>query len=426
MGSSLPALAVVDARTARARALERIVEHRSTTTACMASREGASSVDGGSDERKDDETSTSSVTTEVRRLRRALHGRGRARTLRERAFAYDFILKERMGEDASVKRRLVQSKLRDCLRALETWRHRAGRLEVDLERALAGDEEAKSLQIIEDEVTRVLAEFEAYLEEREVLEDLPKSVTGGDVAVPGAANESRSTLELVRCVREDDEDVVEDAMHLDVVCERLRALETDDGWRGKLLAEVDGAAAAHGWSSENFAYGSTPFSSWIELFVRCPELKTRAQTLQRDGLAYVVFGSSAGWLVFYGALALGVPTSQGFEILRALHDTATSVRAEIDSKRNESMNIEFIHADMLSASLENVGLIVLTSLCWDDAVHDAACAKLAAELLPGAFVIDYGDKLAAFDAFSTVTDDPIRLPVSWGASQRFYVFKKVS
>ena len=391
----------------------------------MASREGASSVDGGSDERKDDETSTSCVTTEVRRLRRALHGCGRARTLRERAFAYDFILKERLGEDASVKRRLVQSKLRDCLRALETWRHRAGRLEVDLERALAGDEEAKSLQIIEDDITRVLAEFEAYLEEREVLEDLPKSVTGGDVAVPGAANESRSTLELMRCVREDDEDVAEDAMRLDAVCERLRALETDDGWRGKLLAEVDGAAAAHGWSSENFAYGSTPFSSWIELFVRCPELKTRAQTLKRDGLAYVVFGSSAGWLVFYGAFALGA-SSRGFEILRTLHDTATSSRAEIDPEWKDSVNIEFNHADMLSASLENVGLIVLTSLCWDDDVHEAACAKLDAELFSGAFVIDYSDKLAAFESFTTVTDDPIRLPVSWGASQRFYIFKKVA
>ena len=90
------------------------------------------------------------------------------------------------------------------------------------------------------------------------------------------------------------------------------------------------------------------------------------------------------------------------------------------------MNIEFNHADMLSASLENVGLIVLTSLCWDDDVHEAACAKLDAELFSGAFVIDYSDKLAAFESFTTVTDDTIRLPVSWGASQRFYIFKKVA
>ena len=387
----------------------------------MGAREGASSVDGGSDERKDD--ASSSVTTEVRRLRRALHDRGRARTLRARAFTYDFILKERLERGVSVKRRLVQAKLRDCLRALETWQSRAGRLEVDLERALAGDD-AKSLQIIEGDITRVLAEFEAYLEEREVLEDLPKSVTGGDVSVPDAANESRSTLELMRCVRE-DENVADDAVRLDAVCERLRELETDDGWRGKLLAEVDGAAAAHGWSSENFSYGSTPFSSWIELFVRCPELKTRAQTLKRDGLAYVVFGSSAGWLVFYGAFALGA-SSRGFEILRTLHDTATSARAEIDPEWKDSVNIEFNHADMLSASLENVGLIVLTSLCWDDDVHEAACAKLDAELFSGAFVIDYGDKLAAFKSFTTVTNDSIRLPVSWVASQRFYVFKKVA
>ena len=53
----------------------------------------------------------------------------------------------------------------------------------------------------------------------------------------------------MRCVRE-DENVADDAVRLDAVCERLRELETDDGWRGKLLAEVDGAAATHGWSSE--------------------------------------------------------------------------------------------------------------------------------------------------------------------------------
>ena len=106
----------------------------------------------------------------------------------------------------------------------------------------------------------------------------------------------------MRCVRE-DENVADDAVRLDAVCERLRELETDDGWRGKLLAEVGRAPPALRLDSENFSYGSTPFSSWIELFVRCPELKIRAQTLATDGLAYVVFGSSAGWLVFYGAFA---------------------------------------------------------------------------------------------------------------------------
>ena len=113
--------------------------------------------------------------------------------------------------------------------------------------------------------------------------------------------------------------------------------------------------------------------------MRCPELKIRAQTLATDGLAYVVFGSSAGWLVFYG-VALG-RRSRGFEILHTLHDTATSARAEIDPEWKDSVNIEFNHADMLSASLENVGLIVLTSLCWDDDARTRG-AKLDASSCP--------------------------------------------
>ena len=140
-----------------------------------------------------------------------------------------------------MKRRLVHAKLRDCLRALERAKS-PGRLEVDLERALAEDD-AKSLQIIEGDITRVLAEFEAYLEERgfwKIYRERPPAEASPFL---DAANESRSTLELMRCVRE-DENVADDAVRLDAVCERLRELETDDGWRGKLLAEVDGARNA--------------------------------------------------------------------------------------------------------------------------------------------------------------------------------------
>ncbi len=40
---------------------------------------------------------------------------------------------------------------------------------------------------------------------------------------------------------------------------------------------------------------------------------------------YLVWGSSTGWLVFYGALALGI-RALGYEILPSLVEVAVSIR----------------------------------------------------------------------------------------------------
>ena len=89
------------------------------------------------------------------------------------------------------------------------------------------------------------------------------------------------------------------------------------------------------YTEENFAYGSTPLSTWLALIRGCPELAAEMKRLSEkssstaappsaattaaddDGgsfsssssAGYVVWGSSSGWLVFYAAVGLGVKSA---------------------------------------------------------------------------------------------------------------------
>ena len=76
---------------------------------------------------------------------------------------------------------------------------------------------------------------------------------------------------------------------------------------------------------------STPFGSWLGVIAACPELASAMGELaheagrdERRSPGYAVWGSSSGWLVFYAALGLGVP-SVGYEILKCHVDAARRV-----------------------------------------------------------------------------------------------------
>ena len=71
------------------------------------------------------------------------------------------------------------------------------------------------------------------------------------------------------------------------------------------------------YSRTNFAYGSTPLSSWLALFRSTP---VRAK-LESKSCRYVVLGSSIGWLVFYGACICGLE-SEGVELMPLLVQVA--------------------------------------------------------------------------------------------------------
>jgi hypothetical protein len=64
---------------------------------------------------------------------------------------------------------------------------------------------------------------------------------------------------------------------------------------------------------------------------------------------------------------------------------------------------------------------MLASQCWDEALVGAAGAKLAAELPPGALVLDYTGALAPVlgDA-----EGVVELEVSWNSAQAMHVFRK--
>lgn len=379
----------------------------------------------------DDANDPSVVTTEsrllvarARALRERVRRESRASEVRRLGVMCVELLRDGIDPSERARRRLVGMKANACARALERWTEDARGFEVAIERALGCEPGAKSLDAIEMEYLQSVRAFEAYLEENDVLEALPERVTGTRVQrVLSVSEGTQTTLESMRLVREDVDEA--SARCLEEVCRELSSIEGDVSWTGRLIAEAEQLAAGRSCSSSTFAYGSTPLRTWSELFARCGELRARAMSLESEKLDYVVFGSSLGWLVFYGALTLRARTHRGFEILQTLHDQACRVRMIVNEEPSISSTIEFHHADMLTASLENVGLIVLTSLCWDEEVYEETTRKLATELPQGAFVIDYRDGLLKSAAFNLAHSDMIRLPVSWNPEQRFYVFKKV-
>jgi hypothetical protein len=177
------------------------------------------------------------------------------------------------------------------------------------------------------------------------------------------------------------------------------------------------------YSRTNFSYGSTPHASWLQVMEQCTPLRMAIEQmrLRRAGShdEYCVFGSSLGWLCFYGSLTFGLRTT-GYELVGPLVSLAT----RLADRHGVAHKVTFRHADMLVADLSRVRVLVLTSHVWDKALLEKLDVKLAAEALPGTLVIDYGPRLAAtqphaFEKLTTIT-----LPTSWDSSQPFCVFRR--
>lgn len=224
----------------------------------------------------------------------------------------------------------------------------------------------------------------------------------------------------------------------------------------RLAKDVDSACAAGGYSSTNFAYGSTPYTSWLQL-MRHPEvapavhaamgthssapapaaaatdtcldsiphaqpsdscseagnssrhassaaaapapagnISTAAEVAAEPAAAqavppalptapasssqpaqhmppiFMVWGSSTGWLPLYAAITYGW-RCQGYELLACLVEQAQQVagRSEVQQP------VEFYAADMLSSSLADVRVLMLTDQCWDAALVGMVSCKHA-------------------------------------------------
>ena len=79
---------------------------------------------------------------------------------------------------------------------------------------------------------------------------------------------------------------------------------------------------------------------------------------------------------------------------------------------------------MLDADLSKVRVLMLTSHVWDTCLLHKLDSKLAAEMIPGSFVIDYSGRLAKSqpDAFETVAKSTHA--TSWAPDTCFHVFRR--
>ena len=146
----------------------------------------------------------------------------------------------------------------------------------------------------------------------------------------------------------------ERAESLQGVLRALRAAEESAAFALGLWRETREVAARSGYSSQNFAYGSTPLASWHAVFSSAP-LADAAARCRAAGRDYVVWGSSIGWLLFYGALGLGL-RAVGYEILECLAAIAVET-----ARAGKVENVEVHREDMLESDVSGAGIVVLTS-----------------------------------------------------------------
>lgn len=184
------------------------------------------------------------------------------------------------------------------------------------------------------------------------------------------------------------------------------------------------------YSRDNFAYGSTPFHSWLKLHTSCEELSAAVHSCTKDGgpLQYVVFGSSLGWLVFYAAFTLRVD-AVGYEIVAPIVRAAQQL-ADQHGPTLGCGSASFHCQDMLSAPLDRCGVLFLTSRCWDKPLSDKLHAHLIARLPMSAVVVDYCDDLARAH-FSAVKGERgfvvvgrCVVPVSWDNNCTMFVMRR--
>ena len=260
---------------------------------------------------------------------------------------------------------------------------------------------------------RCLRELAAMLRSATVQRDATPSVGAESSAARGGAAGPSSPFESSRA------DV------LSRVVADLEAAHASLGFQRKLLAARNQVSAETGYSAGNFAYGTTPLSSFEAAFALPPVCAAvaSARTLNRR---CTVWGASTGWLCFYAHLREGLDTC-GVELLAPLVDVAEAVAARHGLGVGPGAPaLSFVQGDLLDAPLGPTEVLVLTSQCWDADLRARAGAKIRAELGAGRgtaagapVVVDYGDWLREY------LGPPVaacKAPVSWNPDNTFYVF----
>lgn len=255
--------------------------------------------------------------------------------------------------------------------------------------------------------------------EMECLRELRALAEGGSSAGAGEARSSYPRGEA-------PSELGREATVLDAVVSDLSRTQRTLSFQSDLLQSQDQASSSplSAYTAENFAYGTTPLDSFLEVFNH-PALAARAGECRSCNMDVVVFGSSSGWLCFYAALGLGL-RSVGHELLRPLVEVARST-AERHELGDDA--VSFVLGDMLAADLGNCGILVLASQCWDRGLAREARVKAARELPRGSAVIDYlpwdEDVLGGNGGDPAVEEvGVVTRPVSWNQAQEFHILIK--
>lgn len=201
----------------------------------------------------------------------------------------------------------------------------------------------------------------------------------------------------------------------------LRRLETDVDFQAELLVQQLRMSSLTRWSRSNFAYGSTPLSSFLALLESEPVQAILCSTPTVE-LSFVVLGSSVGWLCFYVASVYGIP-ARGIELLPNLVNTAERIAHEVGIE-----SVSFECNDVLKADLRGSKVLVLTSQCWDLLLITSLRSKLLKELPEGALIIDYTPMLGetCVDSHSMRALNLVcnaTLPVSWDGAHTFWIWR---
>ena len=208
-----------------------------------------------------------------------------------------------------------------------------------------------------------------------------------------------------------------DSPVLNSVIEDLHTTHKSLSFQSDLLKASEQKSSDTGYSLDNFAYGTTPYESFLAIF-QDKAVSPHVSTCLEKGKIYCVYGSSIGWLCFYGNLTYGLRTV-GYEILPNLVQVSKQI-----ADKHDLRGLHFHVKDMLETDLEDIGILFLTSQCWDTELKKKTYHKIQRELPQDALVIDYSPALKHYEGFESILK--CRAPVSWNSSQEFHCFVKTS
>ena len=304
---------------------------------------------------------------------------------------------------------------------IELWQQRGGAVgEVD--RSCAGGDAPQSSGSTEDHLRQELSREVAHA--HRLLGTQPDDL---DLMAPLSRQAMlKDEARALQCLEASDAPPQQPAA-LRRAIRALRSEEANVELHAELLVQTAAVAKEKGWTTTNFAYGSTPLGSWLAVFACEPVREYLAQAAAATGGAparsvrYAVLGSSLGSLAMYGACVHRL-RSRGIELLPALASRASRIAqaARVDGASFEC-------ADILACDLRHEEIVLLASQCWDEKLREAVAAKLLAELPSESLVIDYTAALGAIQATSEgryfELACTVRAPVSWDGAHSFWVWR---